>query len=202
MKKVLSPSLKPHKTAQQAQGKQKLISDLEAHISLDNLEKKHKEDILQFLRESENNFDRSNLKGHITGSSWLLNKDKTKVLLNHHRKLNRWMNFGGHADGETDILAVAIKETQEESGFTDVFPVQEAIFDVDVHTIPDKATKGEPEHLHYDIRYLLWTPEEDFSVTHESINLKWVDIDEAAKILKADSLVRMIEKWRKIKNGQ
>jgi len=183
---------------QEEKGKQELIKNLESYASFNDLEAKHRNHILKFLHENDNNFERSNLYGHITGSSWLLNKDKTKTLLNHHRKLNMWMNFGGHADGATDILSVAIKEAQEESGLKNIFPVQDSIFDVDVHAIPSNATKGEPEHLHYDIRYILWTSEKDYSVSKESINLKWVDLDEALEILKSDSLVRMIEKWKRL----
>jgi len=176
-------------------GKQKLIEQLQAYMPYDELEEKHRDRILQFLAEYDNNFRRSNLHGHITGSALLLNKDKTKVLLNHHRKLNMWMQFGGHADGDADILGVAIREAQEESGIEDIIPVDDSIFDLDVHAIP-QAKNGEPEHFHYDIRYFLCTPEANYSVSKESISMKWVGLREASEILKGKSFVRMIEKWQ------
>jgi len=179
-------------------GKQLLIEQMESYVPFNDLEAKHKNNILKFLHEDDNNFERSNVKGHITGSAWLLNEDKTKVLLNHHRKLDKWMNFGGHADGDADILSVAIREAQEESGIENILSIADCIFDIDVHVIPANATKGEPEHLHYDIRYLLWTPDQDYVLSHESINLKWVDMKEALQMLKSDSLVRMIEKWKQV----
>jgi len=177
------------------QGKQKLIRQLEAYVSYNDLERKHRDHILQFLTEHDNNFRRSNLHGHITGSAWLINENGTKVLLNHHKKLNMWMNFGGHADGDTDILAVAIKEAQEESGFKEVFPYDGTIFDVDAHVIPARSVKNEPEHFHYDIRYLLCTTEHEYVISNESLDLRWVNVAEASGMLRSDSLVRMIEKW-------
>jgi 8-oxo-dGTP pyrophosphatase MutT (NUDIX family) len=184
------------------QGKRRLIKEIQQYIPINETEQKHKNHLLSFLQESENNFDRSNLAGHITGSAWLLNNDKSMVLLTHHRKLNRWLPLGGHADGETDILAVAIKEAQEESGLTKVIPVQKLIFDIDVHVIPTNATKGEPEHYHYDICYLLWTAQDAFVVSKESLDLKWVAIDEIVDFATSESLLRMAGKWRKMLNAE
>ena len=181
--------------------KQTLIRSIESYIPDTETEQKHRKSVLMFLRENNNNFERSNLKGHITGSAWLLNKEKTKVLLNYHRKFNKWMQFGGHADGDTDILAVAIKEAQEESGLTNIYPVFSTIFDVDVHAIPANLTKTEPAHYHYDVRYLLWTPEREYTISKESIDLKWVNINEIRSFVKAESLTRMIDKWEHIINS-
>jgi len=179
------------------QEKQKLIKDIENYIPSTETENHHKIQTLKFLNESNNNFCRSNLKGHITSSAWLIDKDKTKALLTHHRKLNKWFQPGGHADGNPDILQAAIKEAKEESGFKNVFPVINSIFDIDVHIIPETTTKGEPAHFHYDIRYLLWTSEDKFTVSKESINLKWIDIDEIENFVKFEAIHRMIIKWKK-----
>lgn len=178
--------------------KKDFVESLEKYEPMDTIEFGHKKQILDFFATSDNNFDRSNLSGHITGSAWLLNSDKTKALLTHHRKLNRWLQLGGHADGSADVLDVAIREAQEESGIDRVFVIQGEIFDVDAHLIPANATKGEPEHYHYDIRYILWTDQDDFKVSHESKDLKWISAQDAQKELTDDSFVRIIKKWKQI----
>lgn len=180
------------------QDKQRLIEEIDQYVPMDGTELGHKQNLLAFLRESDNNFERSNLQGHVTGSAWLLNSTRSRVLLMHHRKLTMWMQLGGHADGDSDILAVALREAQEESGLKDIFPIQTSIFDIDVHMIPANATKGEPQHYHYDIRYLLWTPDEQYVMNGESIDLRWVGIDEVNGYVHSESIMRMVKKWRMI----
>lgn len=94
----------------------------------------------------------------MTGSAWLLNPDGTKVLLTHHKKLNRWLQFGGHSDGESNTWNVALREVTEESGIQNIQFVSSDIFDVDIHTIPENSKKNEPEHKHYDIRFFIKSP--------------------------------------------
>ena len=90
---------------------------------------------------------------HVTGSAWVVDRDRTHALLTHHRKLDKWLQLGGHADGDSDILRVALREAREESSLEAIRAVSEEIFDVDIHTIP--ARGGELEHFHYDVRFLL-----------------------------------------------
>lgn len=127
--------------------------------------------ILEFIRRTPDCFERSHAAGHITGSAWLLNPAGDKVLMTLHRKLKRWLQPGGHADGQSDTLAVALREAEEESGIRGILPVSEDIFDVDIHLIP--ARPGEPAHFHYDIRYLLRAPHEQFVISDESDALAW-----------------------------
>ncbi len=155
-----------------------------------------KEIILDFLTTSEHVFERSHCCGHITASSWLLNKDRTHALLMHHKKLGRWFQLGGHCDGDTDTLAVAIKEAQEESGIHDIVCLNPEIFDIDIHWIP--SNKNESGHYHYDIRYLLGVnSNEQVTQNTESNELRWIGINETPPT-NGRSVIRMFEKWKKL----
>lgn len=132
--------------------------------------------------------------GHLTGSAWLVSADGRRVLLTHHKKLDRWLQLGGHADGDTDLARVALREAEEESGLRDLV-VEAGIFDLDRHRIP--ARGAEPEHWHYDVRFVVRaTDSEDFVVGEESHALAWRDIAAIARDESADeSLRRMARKW-------
>ncbi len=138
--------------------------------------------------------ERSLAHGHLTGSAWLVSKDGQRVLLTHHRKLDRWLQLGGHADGDVDLARVALREAEEESGLRDLI-VGPGIFDLDRHEIP--ARGDEPAHWHYDVRFVVRaTGNEAFSVSDESHALAWRDIAAVEKDADADdSLRRMARKW-------
>lgn len=129
--------------------------------------------ILDFVLQTPDCFERSHLAGHITGSAWLLNPDGDKALLTLHRKLKLWVQPGGHADGDADVLRVALREAEEESGISGILTLSREIYDVDIHTIPYHAPTATPEHLHYDIRYLLQAPHEHYAISDESEALGW-----------------------------
>jgi 8-oxo-dGTP pyrophosphatase MutT (NUDIX family) len=132
--------------------------------------------------------------GHLTGSAWLVSADGRRALLTHHRKLDRWLQPGGHADGDADLARVALREAEEESGLSDLM-VEPAIFDLDRHAIP--ARGDEPEHWHYDVRYVVRaTVSEAFVVGEESHALAWRDVRELAQAADPDeSIGRMARKW-------
>jgi 8-oxo-dGTP pyrophosphatase MutT (NUDIX family) len=158
-------------------------------------EMKFKEDMLNFIKHNKDCFERSNQEGHITGSAWLLNKDMNKALLMHHTKLDKWFQLGGHCDGESDVLAVAIKEAQEESGIDDIVPVSSKIFDIDIHPIPEN--KKEKAHYHYDVRFLLHVAsDEDIIQNHESRELRWIGKDKSELPTDSLSVIRMFNKWQ------
>lgn len=153
-----------------------------------------KQDISLFMQENPLCFERSLEKGHITASAWLLNKDTSHALLMHHRKLNAWFQLGGHCDGNQDVLAVAIKEAQEESGIHAIVAVTEDIFDVDIHLIPESAK--EKAHFHYDIRFLLQVASDEHVVqNNESKELRWIRKELSALPTQNPSVVRMFNKW-------
>jgi len=132
--------------------------------------------------------------GHFTGSAWLVSADGKQVLLTHHRKLGRWLQLGGHADGDGDLAQVALREAEEESGLTGL-SLNPEIFDLDRHAIP--ARGAEPMHWHYDVRFVVRaTDNEQFEVSEESHDLAWRPVAEIINDAEADeSLRRMARKW-------
>jgi len=171
-----------------------LLALLDAYQPHDPDEKNHKETIAAFVRDNPDCFERTLTSGHITASSWLLNKDKTHALLLHHKKLDRWLQLGGHCDGDPDTLAVAIKEAQEESGILNIEPLFCAIFDVDVHLIPE--TPKAAAHYHYDIRFLLHVTSNEMVIqNNESNALQWISKELHALPTNERSVTRMFEKW-------
>jgi 8-oxo-dGTP pyrophosphatase MutT (NUDIX family) len=149
---------------------------------------------LEFLASSPGTFERAHLPGHFTGSAWLVSADGQRVLLTHHRKLGRWLQLGGHADGDADLAAVALREAREESGLTGLELVP-GIFDIDRHAIP--ARGQDPEHWHYDVRFVVRaTTSEAFELSEESLALAWRPVaDMAADPTSDESLRRMAAKW-------
>lgn len=139
-------------------------------------------------------FFRDHLPGHITASAWIVDVSRKFTLLTHHAKLNRWLQPGGHADGDEDVCRVALKEAREETGLSSLQVVTPQIFDLDIHLIP--ARNGFPAHDHYDIRFLLSADNsERFTVTAESHDLAWISFEElASKTENNVSIIRMAKK--------
>ncbi len=162
----------------------------------------HHKAIIALIEESPDCFYRTHFNpGHITGSGLLMSADGNRVLMNHHKFLDMWICFGGHADGERDVLNVALREVIEESGITSIAPVTGDIFDVDVHAIPPNPKKGEPAHKHFDIRYLFRVTAADdevFAQSEESNNLRWCGFEEAGALAAPQdlSMHRLLRKWR------
>lgn len=167
-----------------------LLENYTSNFIEENLNKNR---MLAFLSSCDNAFDRSNINGHFTASAFVLNKDKTKFLLMHHRKLNQWFQPGGHADGNSDLLKVAIKETLEESGISNILAINEDIYDIDVHLIPANSTQV--AHYHYDVRFLLQSNNDTLIKNEESNALAWVPLNSYEKYSINNSVIRMIKKY-------
>jgi len=130
------------------------------------------------LASEPNAYERTRSDAHFTGSAWLVSADGQRVLLTHHRKLDRWLQLGGHADGDTDLARVALREAEEESGLTEL-AIEGGVFDIDRHLIP--ARGEEPAHWHYDVRYVVRARgSEQFAVSEESLALAWWPIADIA----------------------
>ncbi|MDY0953047.1 NUDIX hydrolase [Stenotrophomonas rhizophila] len=151
------------------------------------------------LDDPENPFLRERRAGHFTGSAWLVSADGERVLLTHHRKLDRWLQLGGHADGDRNLARVALKEAEEESGLSGLVLEDGALFDIDKHWIPER--RDVPGHWHYDARYVLRAVgSEQFAISEESLALAWREIRDVANAVIAtpdgdDSLPRMAKRW-------
>ena len=142
-------------------------------------------------------FKRERLEGHFTASSWIVNKKRTHTLLTLHRKLGRWLQLGGHTDGNENLLEVALKEAEEESGLTSLKLVEESIFDIDKHIIPQRPHV--PEHFHFDVRYLIEADiNEPLKMSDESISLAWIAFDSVVDMIGYNpSILRMLDKTSK-----
>ena len=148
-------------------------------------------------------FERTCRPGHITGAAWIVSADRRRCLLTHHRKLDRWLQLGGHADGQTEIEAVALREAREESGMTgfDVVPIAGALlpFDLDVHQIPARfdatGRQIEDAHEHHDVRFLLMAHAGQEAVaSDESHEIRWFTSEEVLRLTDEESVLRMLFK--------
>lgn len=174
-------------------GRSNLAAALERYGQVHPEESQMVERFVAFVQAEPKCYARDCWSGHVTGAAWLMNGAGTHVLLTHHRKLDLWLQLGGHSDGDPDTTAVALREAREESGLT-VRLLDPAIFDVDIHPIP--ARKQEPEHWHFDVRFLMQVEgSEDFVVSPESVDLAWVPITELSRYTTEPTILRMGEKW-------
>ena len=168
-----------------------LLDILRRHRPFDEREAAMLDQITLFVEQNERCFDRGLQIGHITGSAWVIDFERSRTLLTHHAKLGKWLQPGGHSDGESNTLAVALREAREETGLTSVMPVSPDIFDVDTHLIP--ARGHEPEHIHYDVRFLFEADTSEPLITSsESAALRWVALSEVHTLNIDASVLRMV----------
>ena len=170
-------------------------------------EEADKKGILAFLAANENAFTRDNIIAHMTASAWVVNHDRTKVLMVYHRIYDSWSWTGGHADGEEDLLAVALREVTEETGVSSVTPVSDDIFSLEILTVDGHEKHGSyvPSHLHMNVTYLLEADEEEPLTVCEVENkgVAWFGLDEALSASSEPWFVQRIyrklnEKLRKL----
>ena len=175
------------------------IEGLDAHAPGDHAEAQDLERIRSFVRRHADPFDRRIAEGHLTASALVLGADGCGVLLLHHRKLERWLQPGGHADpGERDGASIALREAYEETGIEGLclHPDAPQPMDVDVHDIP--ARGAEPAHQHLDLRYLVVAPSgaETMRAEAEASDLRWFEWSELAALELDPGLRRALRKAR------
>lgn len=176
-----------------------LIELLNNYHPSDLKEKKYKNEMIEFLKKNDVFLGKENKKGHITASSIIVSKNRNEVLFTYHKKLNKWLQLGGHTEINEHILESALREAKEESGLKNIKIINEKIFDIDIHKIP--KYHNEEEHFHYDIRFLFEADRKDLiKISNESKDLKWIKIDEIRKYTNSESIIRPIEKIKGGKN--
>lgn len=180
-----------------------LLADaLRRHVPADPAEAAHRNAILALVENEPLCFARTTwVPGHVTGSAFIVRPDIGEVLLHHHRRLDSWLQLGGHDDGEHDPAATALREGAEESGLSDLVLLSAAILDLDVHGTPGRT--GQPAHLHHDVRYALLTgsPDAIRRDAAESLDLRWFALDEAERIMNEPGATRALAKLRRLLSG-
>jgi len=166
-----------------------------------DLEQEFKNKMLRLYETKRNKaFSRENIEAHFTASAWIININTKEILLLHHKKLDKWLQPGGHADGETDLEKVARKEAIEETSLDNLRLIKNEIFDIDIHIIPEN--KGIPEHYHYDVRFSYFCgSNEKTQINHESNAFQWIEINKVESLTKEPSILRMVKKSKSILNG-
>jgi len=174
-----------------------LAASLARYGPVDAREASMRDDLVAFLRRTAEPFSRTTLEGHVTGSAWIVDRGATAAVLLHHRKLDRWLQPGGHADGDPDIYAVAWREALEETGLASLVPTIEAVYDVDVHEIPARGV--ELAHKHYDVRFAFFADRAETPPGNaESHAVRWIALDDFDRYAVDDSIRRLAAKTRRL----
>ena len=162
---------------------EEMYQQIQKYCPYNEQEEKDKAGILAFLNTNADAFDRENSVAHMTASAWVVNRDRSKVLMVYHRIYDSWSWTGGHADGEKELLSVALREVEEETGVKHVVPVTEDIFSLEILTVDGHEKRGEyvSSHLHMNITYLLEADDtEPLTVCRaENKDVAWFELDDA-----------------------
>lgn len=162
-------------------------------------EASEKETILAYINTFPNNIlTRENTFGHLTSSGFVMNKELTKVLMVHHNIYNTWAWTGGHADGEADLLYVAIKEAKEETGIKEVTPLMEEIASVDILPVWGHVKKGKyvATHMHLNVAYILIADEKQTLEINEDENsgVRWIAVEDIEKYSNEPEIIKVYHK--------
>jgi 8-oxo-dGTP pyrophosphatase MutT (NUDIX family) len=171
-----------------------LLDDVRVYRPFDERERAMQARLVAFLEaHGPQAFDRALPPGHITASAWIVDPERTQSVLLHHRKLGRWLQVGGHVDGDPDVRRAALREAREESGLRTLRLIAEDIYDIDVHRIPERG--ADPEHDHYDLRFALEAdPREPLVRNEESHDVRWIALSDLETYGIDDSVRRLAAK--------
>lgn len=165
---------------------EELLSKLQDYIPWNEQEAADRPEIIRQIKTCPDIFTRENRNAHMTGSSWIVNRERTKVLMVYHNIYNSWSWTGGHADGETDLLAVAVREAKEETGIHTVRPLSDHIFSLEILTVDGHEKRGQyvSSHLHLNLTYLLEADETDHLAkkADENSGVAWFLLEDAIAV--------------------
>jgi 8-oxo-dGTP pyrophosphatase MutT (NUDIX family) len=178
-----------------------LLAELRAYRAADPTEDQHQRAIVAHLVHAKAPLNRARFKpGHVTASLFIVDPKTRRILLHHHRRLDRWLQMGGHLDAKETPVMAALREGREESGLGNLALLVDGIFDLDVHLIP--AHGDDPAHFHYDIRYLASTATPAaISASVESKDLAWFSLDDARTLMNEEASTRALAKIAKCVSG-
>lgn len=188
--------------------KEDLINKIIEYTPYNEQEERDKSQILSFLKTNDNAFLRENVVGHITGSSWIVNKERTKVLMIYHNIYDSWSWTGGHADGEIDLLKLAIREANEETNIKTLTPVTDNIYSLETLTVDGHIKRGKyvSSHLHFNITYLLEASEDEelCAKLDEAKDVKWIKIEDLENEVREKWMMKniyqkLVDKLKEIK---
>lgn len=175
--------------------KETIIGELDVYKNVYALESDNVDTLINFIENNSIYLGSSNPDGHVTSSAWIINKQRTRVLLTEHKKLNKWLQLGGHTEENESVYESSYREGIEESGLSMLTQVNRSIYDIDIHTIPKRNEKK--EHIHYDIRYLFEANDTDeIIVSDESHDVRWIDVRDIERYTNEESVLRMVRKMK------
>ena len=167
-------------------GRAQLLESLRSYRPWNEQEAADRDEILRQIEHSPDIFTRENRNAHMTASSWIVDPSRMKVLMVYHNIYDSWSWTGGHADGETDLLAVALREAREETGIAHVRPLSSDIYSLEILTVDGHEKRGKyvSSHLHLNLTYLLEADDSDLLVRKEDENsaVAWFSLDDAVKV--------------------
>ena len=176
----------------------KLYEELCAYTPCNLQEEADRKVMMRYIKEFPNVYTRDNVYGHITSSPWIINADASKVLMIYHNIYNSWGWCGGHADGDPDLFAVALREAKEESGIRELTPFSQNILALDILPVPAHIKRGKPvkEHEHLNVTYLFIAPT-DQTLTikaDENSAVAWIPIADLPKVVSEARMLPVYEK--------
>lgn len=175
-----------------------LKKEIENYVPYNEQERCDKELMIEYINTFRDVLTRENKMCHFTASNWIVNKEKTKILMAYHNIYKSWAWTGGHADGERNLLNVALKEAEEETGLKNLKVLSEGIFSLQILTVDSHIKRGKfiSSHLHLDCCFLLEADENEMLKIKEDENsgVKWIDIDKAVEMSNEENMKPIYKK--------
>lgn len=172
--------------------------DVLEFVPFNEQEEMDKKWIINFMEKYDDVLTRENTVAHFTVSNWVVNKDRTKILMIHHNIYNSWGWTGGHADGDSDFKHVALKELEEESGIKNAKILTDKFVSLELVTVNGHVKKGKyvSSHIHINVTYIVEADEHEALKIKEDENsgVKWVNIEDVYSVTNEPKMVPIYKK--------